>query len=145
DPAPGGNRAPVVEAYMAFHIAKDAEPIPGYRLLEPLGRGGFGEVWKCEAPGGLLKAVKFVFGDLDTLEPDKLSARQELKSLARVKDVRHPFLLSLERFDVVAGQLVIVTELADRDLWARFRECRAQGLPGIPQDELLGYLTEAAE
>ena len=30
------------------------EPIPGYRLLEPLGSGGFGEVSKCEAPGGLL-------------------------------------------------------------------------------------------
>src|SRR5262249_19255777 len=38
-----------------------------------------------------------------------------------------------------------VTELADCSLWDRFKECRAGGLPGIPRDELLGYLGEAAE
>ena len=36
-------------------------------------------------------------------------------------------------------------ELADRNLWDRFKECRAQGLPGIPRDELLGYMDETAE
>ncbi|HZY85768.1 MAG TPA: tubulin-like doman-containing protein, partial [Gemmataceae bacterium] len=130
---------------MAFRIERDAEPIPGYRLLEPLGRGGFGEVWKAEAPGGILKAIKFVFGDLESLDATKLAARQELRSLARVKDVRHPFLLSLERFDIINGQLIIVTELADGDLWGRFRACRAQGLAGVPRDELLGYIEEAGE
>src|SRR3954454_15674381 len=122
-----------------------AEPIPGYRLLQPLGRGGFGEVWKCEAPGGLLQAVKFVFGDLDSLSHQATGAEQELRSLTRVKGVRHPFLLSLERFDVIDGHLLIVTELADRDLSNRFRECRGRGQAGIPRDELLRYLEEAAE
>ncbi|MGE3807418.1 MAG: protein kinase [Gemmataceae bacterium] len=30
------------------------------------------------------------------------------------------------------------------NLWDRYRECTAKGLPGIPRDELLGYLEEAA-
>src|SRR5262249_22740658 len=56
-----------------------------------------------------------------------------------------PFILSLERVDVIDGQLVIVMELADRNLETRFKECRGEGLLGIPREELLGYLEEAAE
>src|SRR5271163_1265221 len=130
---------------MAVRIESRAEPIPGYRLIERLGGGGFGEVWKAEAPGGLLKAIKFVFGDLKSAGDDHQRADQELKALSRVKTVRHPFVLSLERYDIIDGQLMIVMELADRNLWDRFKECRAQGLPGIPREELLGYVEECAE
>jgi serine/threonine protein kinase len=130
---------------MAVRIESQAEPLPGYRLLERLGGGGFGEVWKCEAPGGLLKAIKFVHGDLSAAGEDGQRAEQELKALSRVKTVRHPYILSLERFDILDGQLMIVMELADRNLWDRFKECRARGLPGIPREELLGYLVEIAE
>src|SRR5207253_1445705 len=122
-----------------------SEPIPGYRLLDRLGRGGFGEVWKCEAPGGIHKAIKFVYGDLEGAAEDGKPAEQEFKALARVKQVRHPFILSIERYEVVEGQLMIVMELADRNLWDRYRECRGQGLPGIPRDELLRYMEETAE
>ncbi len=131
---------------MAVRIESQAEPLPGYRLIERLGGGGFGEVWKAEAPGGLLKAIKFVYGDLQTGDDeDGVRAEQELKALSRVKTVRHPYILSLERYDIIEGQLLIVMELADRNLWDRFRECRAQDLPGIPRAELLGYMAETAE
>jgi len=130
---------------MAVRIENQAEPIPGYKLIERIGGGGFGEVWKAEAPGGLLKAIKFVYGDLETAGDEGMRAEQELKALSRVKTVRHPYILSLERFDIVDGQLLIVMELADRNLWDRFRECRTQGLPGIPREELLRYMDETAE
>src|SRR4051794_2477621 len=130
---------------MAVRIESQAEPIPGYRLIERLGGGGFGEVWKCEAPGGLHKAIKFVYGDLDSQDEEGARAEQEHKSLARIQNVRHPYILSLERYDIIDGQLIIVMELADHTLWDRFKECRAQGLPGIPREELLGYMRETAE
>ena len=130
---------------MAVRIEANVEPIPGYRLIERLGGGGFGEVWKCEAPGGLHKAIKFVFGNLELAGDSGHRAEQELKALSRVKTVRHPYVLSLERFDVIDGQLIIIMELADRNLWDRYKECRGQGLPGIPRDELLGYIREASE
>ena len=35
-------------------------PVPGYRLVESLGRGNFGEVWKASAPGGMEVALKII-------------------------------------------------------------------------------------
>lgn len=125
---------------MSFQPVENSEPIAGYLLSERIGIGGYGEVWKVRAPGGLTKAIKFVYGRLD----DDRGSR-ELKALGRIKEVRHPFLLSLERFDVVDGRLYIVTELAEMSLMERFRQCRETGLPGIPRDELLGYLRDAAD
>jgi serine/threonine protein kinase len=116
------------------------EPLPGYRLMGPLGRGGFGEVWKCEAPGGLLKAIKFVHG-----EDGPGLARIELEAVQRIKSIRHPFILSLERVEVVDGVLLVVMELADKSLLDVLADCRALGMPGVPRNELLSLLLEAAE
>ncbi len=52
---------------------------------------------------------------------------RELKALNRIKQVRHPFLLSLERIEVIEGQLLIVTELADFSLKDRFQVCQKTG------------------
>lgn len=131
---------------MPVPVSSQLEPLPGYKLIDRLGRGGFGEVWRVEAPGGLQKAMKFVFGDLNNLDDDNIrAAEQELKALDRVKNIRHPFILSLEQWKIINGQLIIVMELAERNLWDRFKECRGLGMPGIPREELMGYMNEAAE
>src|SRR5947209_7673298 len=130
---------------MSWIREANAEPIPGYRLIQPLGSGGFGEVWKCEAPGGLNKAIKFVYGSLDSLDVEGVRAEQEWKALQRIREVRHPFVCSVERIDNVSGELVIVMELAERTLHDLFQECQSAGLIGVPRDDLLRYLRDAAE
>jgi serine/threonine protein kinase len=121
-------------------LKPNTEPIPGYHVTDRLGVGGYGEVWKAEAPGGLQKAIKFIYGYMDDEK-----ATRELKALNRVKEIRHPFLLSLERIENVDGQLLIVTELADGSLKDRFAACLENGLPAIPRGELLAYMRDAAD
>jgi serine/threonine protein kinase len=130
---------------MAFTKQPHAEPIPGYRLIAPLGRGGFGEVWKCQAPGGLFKAIKFVYGNLHGVGGDTTQAHEELQAVERIKDIRHPFLLSIDRVEHTAGELMIVTELADRSLHEVLFEYQQRGHAGLPREELLRWLAEAAE
>ena len=115
------------------------EPIPGYQLLELIGRGGYGEVWKTLAPGGVPKAIKLIFGN------DSSRLKTELAAINRVKDVRHPFLLSIERIEQHGEMLAIVTELGDKNLQQYFEELRAKQQPGIPQNELLGMMRDVAD
>ena len=116
------------------------EPIPGYVLRDKIGVGGYGEVWLADAPGGLKKAIKFVFGTVD-----QERAGSELRSLQRIRAVNHPFILSLERIEIVDSRLMVVTELADGSLLDRFREFHERGLVGIPRDRLIEYMRDSAD
>ena len=131
---------------MSFLREPNAEPIPGYRLIEPLGSGGFGEVWKCEAPGGLFKAIKFVYGNLNSLDVDGARAEQELHALDRIKrgppslrPVHGPHRNRRRRTDHRHG--------TGRPQPARL----LRGVPGAGpasasrRDQLLRYLRDAAE
>ena len=116
------------------NISAGYEPIQGYVLVEIIGRGGYGEVWRAVAPGGINKAVKIVYGNLDDER-----AEQELKSLERIKTIQHPFILTLERFDLVNNQLVIITEFAEGSLEDLFKEHTDRGSCGIPRKKLLSH------
>lgn len=114
------------------------EPIPGHVLQVRLGRGGFGEVWKASAPGGFEVALKFV-------RLERRVRATEQRALEAIKEIHHPNLLSVFGAYQKDDFLIIAMELAERTLDQRFREARADGLPGIPREELLEYVAEAAK
>ncbi|HQU41659.1 MAG: hypothetical protein B7Z73_00350 [Planctomycetia bacterium 21-64-5] len=65
------------------------EPVPGYRLVAMLGKGGFGTVWRAAGPGRTEVALKIT----DML--DSKRGMREFKSLRLMKRVRHPNLVPI--------------------------------------------------
>ncbi|GIW78641.1 MAG: hypothetical protein KatS3mg105_0448 [Gemmatales bacterium] len=114
--------------------------LAGFTNFKKIGSGGFGEVYQAEAPGGVPVAIKKIFRTIDHDE-----SKRELESLELIKRLRHPFLLSTIAFAQREDRLFIVMELADGSLRDRLKECRKQGLTGIPVAELYHYFREAAD
>jgi serine/threonine protein kinase len=112
----------------------------GYQLLERIGCGAFGEVWKALAPGGIQVAVKILLRPMGDAE-----ARREKEALDLIKNLRFPFLLQTYAYFPQSDRLVIVMELADGSLRDRLKECIKAGLQGIPAEELLKYARQASE
>ena len=111
--------------------------VPGYRILERLGGDGRVEVWKAEGPGGFHAALRIIWLTAD-VTPD------DVRGLELLRRARHPNLLAAFGSWRIGGALVLATELPDRSLWDRLLEAQAAGEPGIPRDELIDHLAEAA-
>jgi serine/threonine protein kinase len=138
-------------------LAPGDEVVPGYRVVQLLGRGGHGEVWRALGPGGISTALK-IFSDLQVGD-------RELKALETIQSVHHRNLLDLHGYWLIDAEgqiipnevrgksnapvtkrLVLASQLADMSLQDRLQECRQQpNLLGIPADELLSYMMQAAE
>ncbi len=113
------------------------EPIPDYMLVEFLGGGAAGKVWKARSPGGHPVAMKFV----------KLSKRigqKENNGLEGIKSLPHqnPHVLHVSASYERDGELIIVTALANGSLLDRLNSYRNHQ---IPVEVLLKYMEHAAE
>jgi len=111
-----------------------------YRLLELIGRGNFGEVWRGESPSGIPVAVKVL-----NKRADKEIDRREVTSLELIKRLRHGALLATLDYWTHEDRLYIAMELADGTLRDRLRECRKKGQQGISGSELLPWFRDAAD
>ena len=141
--APGAAAAAPTVTWPPPSVDPTAQMLPpgdGYQLLERIGKGQFGEVYRGLAPGGVIVAIKRI---LRSIDDD--SCQRELKALEKLRELNHPYLLQTHKYSALEDRLVIVMELADGSLRDRFKECTTAGLSGIPADELLRYFGEAAE
>ncbi|MCI0462491.1 MAG: bifunctional serine/threonine-protein kinase/formylglycine-generating enzyme family protein, partial [Gemmataceae bacterium] len=126
--------------YAAGVVRGSVLPGAGYTLLERIGGGGFGEVWKAEAPGGVPAAIKIILRPLSDAD-----ARRELEALELIKGLRHHHLLRTQAFWALEDRLIIAMDLADGSLRDRLKQCRAEGRQGLPAAELLRYFRQTGE
>ncbi|HVS37892.1 MAG TPA: serine/threonine-protein kinase [Gemmataceae bacterium] len=145
-PTQGGSVPTPVElsaapASVSFMESNSLLPIGGGYVLESLiGRGGFGEVWRARAPGGVLVAVKIIRRPADHEE----RIREE-RALEVVKQLHHHFLAKTHQYHSDADNLFIVMELCDCSLRDKLREARKAGQDGMPIEQLALPFREAAE
>src|ERR1017187_3677453 len=111
---------------------------PGYELVDFLGEGAFGQVWSAKGHGGVNTAIKFIRLRKNILESER-------RSLDLTKNVSHPNLIHISSIWYAEGFVIIAMELCQRTLLDRLEEARKQGLVGIPPQELLEYITDAAK
>ena len=134
-------------------MRKGDQPLTGYKLLKFLGRGGFGEVWKAQGPGGVELALKFI-------NLHSKHGWRELRSLRHIKQIRHANLLPIMGLWTLddEGQLledegtpqtslaevILAMPVADKNLSDYLNEVQEQGYSGLPWQEILRLLDDAA-
>ena len=116
---------------------KGNEVIPGYTLIDRLGRGGFGEVWEAIGPEGRRVALKRVLLDGPLGESEK-------KSLGVIRYISHANIVETFAIREFKDELVLEMELGTGTLRSRLTEC-APIHGGIPFPELITYLKDAAK
>ena len=148
------------------------ELIPGYRFVRRLGEGSFGEVWESTSPGGTKKALKIVDLSASTNGLREYRGIERVKHIthANLLETQAIWLLDKEGrilsedeialFETPTGSmadtltaeqllsepalLIVAMSLCEGNLQDRLKECFDETGQGIPVNELLSYMEQAA-
>src|SRR5436309_8323505 len=82
------------------------EPYPGCKLRQPLGKGGFAEVWEGEEAKGRLLALKFIPSRED------MSTSREIQAIQAVRKLKHPGLIEIENVMMNWSYIIVALEVA---------------------------------
>jgi hypothetical protein len=138
DDPPPDEPPPPVDPTDDLPLAEGSEPEPGYVLVRWRGKGTYGQVWEGKGPGGVPVALKFV-------RLDEPAGPVELEALELTKEIRNAHLLPVFAYWQRGCWLIIAMELADCSLLDRLQQVVAHGQRGIPAEDLLEYMHEAAK
>ena len=118
-------------------LAAGVEIVGGYYLIEKVGEGYTGEVWRAAGPGGVPVALKLI-------EVGRHGTDQELRSLALMLGIRHANLATIFGIWDRGDWTVIGMDLADSSLLDRYNEALEAGGTGLDFIELTNGLLQVA-
>ena len=153
-------------------LQRGDEPIAGYTLEAFLGKGTFGEVWRASARSGASVALKFI--DIsgqagvreyrgiqrvkDVRHPHLMpitdiwmldASNRQLDEAAVARWQAHRAdsrtTVALPAADERPSLLVVAMPLAEEGLAVRLAECQLETGMGIPEEDLLRYMEQAAQ
>jgi serine/threonine-protein kinase len=116
------------------------EPLPGYRITQLLGRGGFGEVWEGVAEDGSKLAFKF----LPVRNRPSSSTANEVRLLLALRELSHPHLIDIRSIVASPNYTVLAMERADGSLLDLLHAYHDVAETYMPLDHLCELLEQAA-
>lgn len=120
-------------------LAPGLEPIPGYRLVQLRGKGGYAEVWEAENSQGQHLALKFLSGF------ESRSLPREIKAIEIVRQLRHPNLVRIDQVLLYQSSIVVVMELAECSLFELLQVYQEEFKQPIILEQVCLLFTQVAE
>lgn len=114
-------------------------PVPGYRLCQRRGKGGFAEVWEARTDRGEPAALKFVPCG------EGVSIAEEIRALQSVREMHHPNLIRIDQIWSHKGFIIVAMELADASLADMLDLFRDDYGTAVDPTFLLQYMRQSAE